>query len=212
MKLLKSSLFLLCCSLLFSFAAIAQEEEAKLGDIDLTFLQGQTKLNIQYSYDNMMVGEKTEADYRKDKIAKFDEKEPGKGARWEKNWVNARQLAYQPMFEELFGKTITKEDGNLIANEDVKDAKYTMLVHTIFTEPGFNAVVMKKNPYCIFEISWIDNATGKVVAKATNLKAAGVLFGGSEFDFDPANSIKECYAKVGKVLGKATARGLKGKK
>ncbi|HTB99667.1 MAG TPA: hypothetical protein VK705_03200 [Ferruginibacter sp.] len=208
MKFLKFSLFLLCCSFAFSFSAIAQDEDAKLGDVDLSFLSGQTNFNIQYSYDNMTVGEKTEADYRKDKIAKFDEKEPGKGERWEKNWVNARQLAYQPSFEELLGKTLTKEKTNATANEDVKGAKYTILVHTIFTEPGFNAVVMKKNPYCIFEISFIDNATGKVQAKAS-VKAAGVLFGGSAFDFDPANSIKECYAKAGKVIGKAMAKAIK---
>ena len=208
MKLLKFFLFLLCCSFAFSFSAIAQEEDAKLSNVDLSFLAGQTSFNLKYNYDNMTVGEKSESDYRKDKIAKFDEKEPGKGERWEKNWVNARQLAYQPRFEELLNKILTKEKTNATANEDVKGTKYTIIVHTIFTEPGFNAVVMKKNPYCIFEIIFIDNETGKEKAKAT-VKAAGVLFGGSEFDFDPANSIKECYAKAGKVLGKEMARAIK---
>ena len=208
MKFFKFSFFLLCSSLLINFNAIAQDDDAKLSNADLSFLSGQTKFNIQYNYDNMNVGDKTEAEYRKDKIAKFDEKEPGKGARWEKNWINARQLAYQPSFEELLNKILTKEKTNVTASEDVKDAKYTILVHTIFTEPGFNVVVMKKNPYCIFEISFIDNATNKTKIK-TSLKTTGVLFGGSEFDFNPQNSIKEAYAKAGKVLGKEMAKALK---
>ena len=83
MKLSKSLLFILC-SFICSFNAIAQED---VGDVDLSFLSGQSKFNIVYNYDNMIVGDKTEDEYKKEKIAKFDEKEPGKGARWEKNWV-----------------------------------------------------------------------------------------------------------------------------
>jgi hypothetical protein len=36
--------------------------------------------------------------------------------------------------------------------------------------------------------------------------------GGSDWDFDPSNSIKECYAKAGKVCGATMAKAMKPKK
>ncbi|MBC7829761.1 MAG: hypothetical protein H7122_18600, partial [Chitinophagaceae bacterium] len=51
-------------------------------------------------------------------------------------------------------------------------------------------------------------ATGKVKAKG-EMKASGILMGGSDWDFDPTNSIKECYAKAGKEVGKKIAKAVK---
>jgi hypothetical protein len=33
--------------------------------------------------------------------------------------------------------------------------------------------------------------------------------GGSDWDFDPSNSIKECYAKAGKTVGATMAKKMK---
>ena len=196
-------------SLLFVSAALftANLEAQDFNDADLSFLSGQTKFNIEYNYDKMMVADVTEEQYKKEKIAKFNEKQPGKGERWAEKWVNSRSLAYEPMFEELISKNVFKANGGTIAKNQA-DAKYTVYVKTVNTDPGWNAVVMKRNPKCVFEISIIEIASGKVKAKG-EMKANGILMGGSDWDFDPTNSIKECYAKAGNQVGKMIAKVVK---
>ena len=104
-------------------------------------------------------------------------KQPGKGDRWAEKWVNNRSSVYEPMFEELLNKLLFKGKTNATAAKNQKDAKYTILVKTVMTEPGFNIGVMKQNPFCRFEISWTETATGKVLAKGL-ITAQGVLMGG----------------------------------
>ena len=195
--------------LLFLLTAVfnADLKAQDFDDTDLSFLSGQTKFNIEYSYDKMMVADATEETYKKEKITKFNEKQPGKGDRWAEKWVNARTLVYEPMFEELISKYVFKANGGMVAKKQA-DAKYTVYVKTLNTDPGWNAVVMKRNPKCVFEISVVEVATGKVKAKG-EMKASGVLMGGSDWDFDPTNSIKECYAKAGKEVGKRIAKAVK---
>jgi hypothetical protein len=202
MKFLKASLLFLSAAM-FTANLKAQDFD----DADLSFLSGQTKFNIEYNYDKMMVADAAEETYKQEKIAKFNEKQPGKGERWAEKWVNSRTLAYEPMFEELISKYVFKANGGTIAKKQA-DAKYTVYVRTLNTDPGWNAVVMKRNPKCVFEISIIEVATGKVKAKG-EMKASGVLMGGSDWDFDPTNSIKECYAKAGKEVGKKIAKAVK---
>jgi hypothetical protein len=188
----------------FSLHAMAQD----LGDADLSFLSGQSKFNIEYKYDKMMVGDITEDDYKKEKMDKMNAKSAGKGDRWWEKWVNARALAYEPKFEDLLNRYLQKENKDWMAARNMKDAKYTIVLKTLMTEPGFQAVVMKKNPYCKYQVDWVDNGTKKTVATA-EFRANGVLLGGSDFDFDPTNSIVECYAKAGKEVGKAMAKKMK---
>jgi hypothetical protein len=83
MKFLKISLLFLSTAV-FTADLKAQDFE----DADLSFLSGQTKLNIEYNYEKMMVAEATEEAYKKEKIAKFNEKQPGKGERWAEKWEN----------------------------------------------------------------------------------------------------------------------------
>lgn len=202
MKFLKISLLFLSAT---AFTADLKAQD--FDDADLSFLSGQTKFNIEYNYDKMMVADDAEETYKKEKITKFNEKQPGKGDRWAEKWVNARTLVYEPMFEELISKYVFKANGGMVAKKQA-DAKYTVYIKTLNTDPGWNAVVMKRNPKCVFEISVIEVATGKVKAKG-EMKASGVLMGGSDWDFDPTNSIKECYAKAGKEVGKKIAKAVK---
>jgi hypothetical protein len=181
------------------------------GDKSLSFLAGETKVNIVYDYDGMLVGKKTEEEYLNEKKAKGNEKQPGKGDRWVEKWHNNKTSLYEPMFDELINKQLLKGKTNATAVKGATDAKYTIIVKTLVMEPGFNSVVMKQNPFCKYEITYIETATKKVMAKGL-ITAQGVLMGGSDWDFDPANSIKECYAKAGKVVGASMAKAMKAKK
>lgn len=182
------------------------------GDESLSFLSGESKLNIEYVYDGMMVGKKTEADYKAEKIKMYNEKQPGKGDRWAEKWVNSRAMVYEPMFEELLNKLLFKAKTNVTAAKNQKDAKYTMVVKTVMLEPGFNSYVMKVNPYCDFEVSFVETATGKVMSKFFLNNVQGVVVNDNDWDFDPSNRIKECFAKAGKMMGAKIGKAMKPKK
>ena len=179
------------------------------GDDKLSFLKGETTLNIEYDYKNMNVGKITEDEYKKDKIADFNKKQPGKGERWAEKWVASRELVYEPMFEELLNKMLFKAKLSVNAARKQTSAKYTLIVRTTMMEPGFNAVVMKVNPSCNFSFEFVENGTKKVLAKAELNRVAGVVMNDNDWAFDPSNRIKECYAKAGKVWGKKLAKSLK---
>ncbi len=181
------------------------------GDKKLSFLSGETKINIVYDYDGMLVGKKKEAEYLKEKAAKGNEKQPGKGDRWVEKWHNNKTNLYEPMFDELINKMLIKGKTNATAAKGMKDTKYTIVVKTVMMEPGFNSVVMKQDPFCKYEISWIETSTKTVMAKGL-ITAKGILMGGSDWDFDPSNGIKECFAKAGKVCGSSMAKAMKPKK
>ncbi|MCW3082776.1 MAG: hypothetical protein JWP12_142 [Bacteroidetes bacterium] len=179
----------------------AKAQKFTEGDAKLSFLAGEKKVNIEYVYDGMTVGKKAEADYKAEKIDTYNKKEPGKGDRWAQKWVNSRTAVYEPMFEELINKMLTKAKTNALASKDLKDAKYKIVVKLVMLEPGFNSYVMKVNPYCDFEVSWVEQATGKVMAKAFLNNVQGVVMADNDWDFDPSNRIKECFAKAGKMIG-----------
>jgi hypothetical protein len=200
--------------LIVGFVAItgltATAQKITEGDKDLAFLKGETKFNIEYDYTGMTISRdnKPEADYLKEHVDKGNAKQPGKGDRWAAKWANNRTAMYEPKFEELVNNMLFKGKTNATAGKDQKDAKYTIKVKTLMTEPGFNSIAMKRDPFCQFEISWVETATGKVMAKGT-MTAAGINMGGSDWDFDPADSIKECYAKAGKTVGATMAKKMK---
>lgn len=203
--------FMLAAFIAFSFGALNAQKYTE-GDKTLSFLAGETTINLEYSYNDMLVGKKPEPEYIKGRVEDFNKKQPGKGERWKEKWINNRVAVYEPMFEELINKIMFKAKMKINIGKNQSAAKYTLVVRTAMTEPGFNAVVMKVNPSCNFEFTWIETATKKVMAKGKLDKVQGVVMNDNDWDFDPANRIKECYAKAGKVVGKTMEKALKPKK
>ena len=116
------------------------------------------------------------------------------------------------MFEELLNSVLFKGKTGATAAKAQKDAKYKIVVKTIMLEPGFNSMVMKVNPFCDFEVSWIEQSSGKVMAKAFYNNVQGIVVADNDWDFDPSNRIKECFAKAGKMTGKKMEKAMKSKK
>jgi hypothetical protein len=82
-----------------------------------------------------------------------------------------------------------------------KDAKYTIIFHTSFTEPGYNAYVSRHNAEINGEAMIVETAdTTKVIATISIEKAPGRTFGGD--DYDAGTRITESYADAGKYLAK----------
>lgn len=190
MKLVKTST-IIAGMMALSLGSIAQR--IKVIEGDLAPLKGESSISTEFTYDNMKVGKNSsEAEYIAKKTEDYNKKEPGRGDKWAKEWVADRKARFEPKFNELF------EQGS--EKTVKKDAKYTLVYKTIYTEPGYNAGILRKNAETNAEVWIMESASKKVIAKLTVEKALGRTFGG--FDFDTGTRIAECYADAGKALGK----------
>lgn len=188
------SLIAACLVVMMASAGFAQKIKVTSGD--LSFLKGQKQLNVVYTYEDMGVGKyDTEEEYVENKVAEYNDKEPGKGDEWHKNWLADREKRYKPKFEELMNKGLEK---NGLEVGDFPNAEYTLVLNTTFTEPGFNVGVMRKPAYVDYEITFVKTGTDEAVAEMTLLASPGS--GGMGYDFDAGFRIQESYAKAGKEL------------
>ncbi len=162
-------------------------------------LKGQNSINFEFAYDGIRVGKyANEKDYIATKKADYNEKEPGKGDKWEKDWFNDRKGRFEPRFIESFA---------LAGMSSKQDAQYTLIFNTSFIEPGFNVGVMRRNAYIDgLAVLVATSDKSKVIAKWTIDNAPGRIYGG--FDFDTGLRIQECYATAGKRLGILIAKDL----
>jgi hypothetical protein len=170
---------------------------------DLAFLKSEKEINIEYDYSKMGVGKfKTEEEYVNSKVKEYNEKEAGKGDKWKESWETSRQRVYQPKFEELFNK-----NAGISGSQNNGNAKYTLIVKTVFTEPGFNVGVASKPAAVSFEYIFVETDSKNVVATYTQVNVPGAQAMG--YDFDTSTRISESYAKAGKMLGGFIAKNNK---
>lgn len=180
--------------LVFSGTVRAQKIKVIEGSIDA--VKSESSLNFKFTYDNMKVGKfDKEADYVAKKTEDYNKKEAGRGDTWAKEWVGDRESRFEPKFLELFGKYANKTNS--------KNAKYTVIFKTTFTEPGFyfGSSLIRKYAQIDGEAWVVETANeNNVIAKISVNDAPGRTFGG--YDFDTGVRITEAYASAGKELGK----------
>ncbi|QEC69452.1 hypothetical protein FRZ67_19885 [Panacibacter ginsenosidivorans] len=177
-----------------AFASSVHAQKIKVIEGNSDVLKNETTINFQYTYDNMKVGKfDKEEDYVAQKKEDYNKKEAGKGDNWAKAWVDDRQNKFEPKFEELFLKYSEKTRS--------KNAKYTLILKTHFTEPGYNVGVWRHNSEIAGEAWIVETANpSTIVAKISFEKVPGSTFGG--YDFDTGGRIMEAYALAGKALAK----------
>ena len=175
--------------------AFAQKFKIKEGSLDA--IKGISKMNLRFDYSQMSVGKfKTEAEYVEKKKEDYNKKESGKGNKWEKDWIADRTERYAPQFTELFNKS-----SDNIKVDEYPNEKYTLVVKTTKTEPGYNIAIARKNAEISGEILIVETANpGTVILRMTFEKALGRSFGG--YDYDTGFRIQEAYADLGKALGR----------
>jgi hypothetical protein len=174
----------------------------------LAFLKNQGPVNVEYDYSDTSVGKfAREQDYVEKKVREYNQKEPGRGDRWRASWVGDRATRFQPKFESLLNTHVADKSTNLKFGP-FKEAKYTLLLKTTFTEPGWN-IFISHHPALIsadaifFESQNRNNIVGVVtITKATGQDAMG-------FDSETGFRLQESYAKAGKELGKFIRNKLK---
>lgn len=178
--------------LLIPFFASAQKIKIISGT--LAPLKSENSINIEFAYTDMKVGKfNSEQEYINKKTEEYNKAETGKGDRWAEGWIADRKNRYETKFTELFGdNSKMKIDAN---------APYTLILHTTFTEPGFNVGVWRKNAYIDAVATIVETKNrNNVIAKLSIDNAPGRDVIGA--DFDTGWRISEAYAKAGKSLGK----------
>lgn len=181
-------------ALTFVYNTNIYAQKIKVTEGNIEALKKEQTLNFEFTYDNMKVGKfDKEEDYVTQKKDEYNKKEAGRGDTWAKDWIDDRHNKFEPKFEELFAKYGMKTQN--------KDAKYTLIFKTTFTEPGYNNGVWRKPAQVDGDVWIVETANrNNVIAKLTIEKCIGTIYGG--FDFDTGVRIMESYAKAGKELGK----------
>jgi hypothetical protein len=190
--MIRKSLMILLVGMSASSVSFAQK--IRLIEGDLKALRDQTSVKTEFTYDDMIIGkDESEKDYIAEKKRKFDDKEAGRGAKWEKAWYADRKDRFEPLFRELFAK----HSGVSTVGEN---AQYTMIFKTTRTEPGWNVGVMKQPAFIDGEAWFVETANpSKVIAKVTIRNSPGRSAWG--MDFETGARLQEAYAKAGKELG-----------
>ncbi len=193
MKNLKTLLTVIA---LFAITSSSFGQKVKIKEGNLDFLSGVKELKLEYTYDNMKVGKYSEAEYVAKKKAEYNKKEAGKGDKWVAAWTEDRETRFEPKFEMLFSKFMDKVDVDASPNED---AKYTLILHTYFTEPGYYIGISSAPAMINTEAIFVESKNHDKVLCLIDMKKAP---GRSGAGFDTGERIKEAYAKTGKSLAK----------
>lgn len=132
----------------------------------------------------------TEVAYMTQKMDEYNKKEAGKGDVWAKEWIDNRKNFFDPEFNKLFQK---------YSNKTISDkAKYTLICHTVYTEPGFfGTMLVSKSTRISIEVTVVESAdSSHLIAKLSMEKVDA-----SETHYDAATNIKWAYHHAGKILG-----------
>lgn len=189
----------LVVALLFVSAMMtAQDMDVVKGDFG--FLKDQKEINVEFTYENLklMKDNLTDEQYVSERVAELNEKAKGTGDTWKKKWYASRDLTFEPKFLELMSVVLTKGKKDVAFQEDLKQAKYTLIVDAAWVYPGYNVVMAKKGAKVSTILKFVETANkSNVILEIKSEEAPGDVFGGS---FSNEDRIAEGYAKTGKSL------------
>lgn len=183
----------------YGLGGLGAHSKKAVVDGDASVLKGE-KISVSFTYDNMGVGKETEEEYLKTRIAQKNEKEPGSGDKWAKEWKDNREKKYQPAFIEKFNQM-----GNGSGTQVTTGAgSYKLVIKTTNSDPGYN-IGMDKSPARINTICEFSDNSGKVILTINLDKVPGqtaTMMG----DFAVGTRLAECYEKLGKDLYNTLAK------
>jgi hypothetical protein len=185
---------------IFLFAGISSyAQEVNLSKGDLSILKDEKTINIEFTYDKMMVGDDgKEADYIKRKRTEMNEKEQGSGEIWARKWEEDKKGRYEPKF--TLGFT------NLSKMTVSAEAKYTLIFNTKALEPGYQVGVSKRNAGIDGTVTIVEtaNRAKKIIVLSVERPGENKWRGAA---FDAASRIADAYYLTGQKVGKFIAKG-----
>ena len=169
-------------------------QKFKVIEGSLKSLNSIEELNVIFEYpDDIKIGKMNQQDYIDKKVKEQEAKEEGSGEKWKEQYFADREEHYEPMFMELFDKYT----GDLTVYQDDSDLAYTMIVETIFIEPGYNVGISSKKASVNYEIRFIKTGNENDILCTINMsKAPGTAH------YDSGLRVGESFAKGAKELGK----------
>ena len=185
---------------LLSVVAMAQDMDVVKGDFE--FLKSEKQINVEFDYSKLTLlkDKKTEAQYIEDRAADLNTKNKGTGESWKKKWNGAKEAIWQPKFMELVNTVMSKEKKDLTFQEDLKSAKYTLIVEVVWIFPGWDIAMMKQPAKVTTNLKFVETANkSHVVLEIESKEAPGNQFGSN---FSNESRIGEGFAKTGKSLAK----------
>lgn len=187
-------------ALLFvSVLSMAQDMKVTKGDYK--FLKNEKELNVEFNYANLKLLKEnfTNDEYVSKRAADLNEKTKGNGDVWKKKWNTSREAIWQPKFMELLNKTYGNEK-DVSIQEDLKSAKYTLIVDVVWIYPGWDAAIMKQKAKVSLNYKFVETANrSNVLLEITSEEAPGDQWGNN---FSNESRIGEGFAKSAKSLGK----------
>lgn len=186
------------------FTGCSPYNKTRMQSGSLAFLKNQQNVNVEYRYDDLRVGvykkkSVPEQEYIARKVAEVEEKHPGTGEAWRQTWMQDRPTRFQPKFEELLNKQMEDRSQSLRFGH-YPDAPYTLVLHSLFLDPGWNAAIMMRPGLLTADANFVETQShANTVASVRLENMTGMDAWGMAFD--PDWRMQETYAKAGKELG-----------
>lgn len=191
---------IMLAGLFVSCTMMSQDMEVIKGDFG--FLKDQKEVNVEFDYSKMtlMKEKKAEAQYVEDRAKELNEKNKGTGDIWKKKWNPSKELIWNPKFLELINIVLSKGDKEVSFQEDLKTAKYTLIVETVWIYPGWDAGIMKQPAKVSTNLKFVETANkSNVILAISSENAPGDQWGNN---YSNESRIGEGYAKTAKSLAK----------
>jgi hypothetical protein len=157
----------------------------------LAFLQQERRVNLEYDYSDMEVGQNIkdclpEQEYVASQVTRLNAKKPGEGDAWRLEWIGQRISRLQPRFTQLLNKQFAADNIPLEFGE-FKDAKYTLILKP-------KTMLPRSLTADVLFIQTGNRTNTLAVVKMVNIPGDGGGWGGV-----PDSS--DAYANAGKNLG-----------
>jgi hypothetical protein len=186
--------------LLFSSIMSAQDMDVLKGDF--LFLKDQKEINVEFDYSKMtLLKEKlTETEYVVERMKALNEKNKTIGDVWKRKWNSSKELIWNPKFLELINIVLSKADKEVNFQEGLTNAKYTLIVETVWIYPGWDAAIMKQPAKVSTNLKFVETINkSNVILEISSNNAPGDQWGNN---FSNESRIGEGYAKTAKSLAK----------
>jgi len=187
-------------AMFISWVMTAQKMNVTSGNFD--FIKDQKQFNVEFDFSKMtlMKDNKTEAQYVEERTKELNDKTKGVGDIWKKKWDSSKELIWNLQFLELINTVLSKEDKDVSFQEDLSDAKYTLIVETVWIYPGWDAGVMKQAAKVTTKLSFVEtNNKSNILLEISSENAPGDQWGNN---FSNESRIGEGFAKTAKSLAK----------
>ncbi|MCK5775270.1 MAG: hypothetical protein KAH25_03800 [Bacteroidales bacterium] len=163
---MKKIILLLVATLSILSATNAQKIKVVSGD--MKFMKDLAEISVLFEFpDDMKYGKMTQGAYVEQEKEKREAKKEGDGEAWEERFISDRED-----FKSKFMYSMEKYAGDLYVAEDDEDFKYTMIVKTTFTEPGYFVGFRSKGSAIDLEITYVETENMENVLAVMSVKKA----------------------------------------